>query len=112
VWYSDFNSTPPSNQLIREAYRTGKIVAAVAQKDPDTENPGFGDLHTIGTCGQIVKLLEMPDGSTTAIIQGKKRIALESLVSEDPYLIARVKVVQEEKPDPSSRELFETIVGS
>lgn len=102
---------PRSIQLIRDAYRTEKIVAAVAQKDPDTESPGFGDLHSIGTCGQIVKLLEMPDGSTTAIIQGKKRIALESMVSEDPYLTARVKVIQEEKPDPASRE-FETIVGS
>jgi len=102
---------PRSIQLIRDAYRTDKIVATVAQKDPDIENPAFEDLHTVGTLGQIIKLLEMPDGSTTAIIQGRKRITLESLVSSDPYFMARVKAVPEIKPEPDNRE-FETIVGS
>jgi len=60
---------PRSIQLIKDAYRNNKIVGTVAQKDPDTENPEYQDLHTVGTIGQIVKLLEMPDGSTTAIIQ-------------------------------------------
>jgi ATP-dependent Lon protease len=59
---------PRSIQLIKDAYRFDKIVGTVAQKDPDLENPGFSDLHSVGTVGQIVKLLEMPDGSTTAII--------------------------------------------
>jgi ATP-dependent Lon protease len=67
---------PRSIQLIKDAYRHNKIVGTVAQKDPDTENPEFDDLHKIGTVGQIVKLLEMPDGSTTAIIQGRKRMVL------------------------------------
>ena len=102
---------PRSIQLIRDAYRTDKIVATVAQKDPDIENPAYEDLHTVGTLGQIIKLLEMPDGSTTAIIQGRKRITLESLVSSDPYFMARVKAVPEIKPEPDNRE-FETIVGS
>src|SRR5665647_1165244 len=62
---------PRSIQLIKDAYRNDKIVGTVAQKDPDIENPDFRDLHTVGTIGQIVKLLEMPDGSTTAIIQGR-----------------------------------------
>src|SRR5665647_2379834 len=62
---------PKSIQLIKEAYRNDKIVGTVAQIDPDIENPDFRDLHTVGTIGQIVKLLEMPDGSTTAIIQGR-----------------------------------------
>jgi ATP-dependent Lon protease len=56
-----------------------KIVGTVAQKDPDIENPQFNDLHMIGTIGQIVKLLEMPDGSTTAIIQGRKGMMLKEL---------------------------------
>jgi len=102
---------PRSIQLIRDAYRLDKIVATVAQKDPDIENPVFDDLHKVGTLGQIIKLLEMPDGSTTAIIQGRKRISVESFVSSDPYFIARVKPSPEVKPDPSGRE-FETIVGS
>ena len=102
---------PRSIQLIRDAYRTDKIVATVAQKDPDIENPAYEDLHTVGTLGQIIKLLEMPDGSTTAIIQGRKRIKLETLVSSEPYFMARVKAAPEIKPEPDNRE-FETIVGS
>ena len=82
---------PKSIQLIKDAYRNNKIVGTVAQKDPDIENPEFQDLHSIGTIGQIVKLLEMPDGSTTAIIQGRKRMVLQELVSDDPYFIAKVK---------------------
>ena len=82
---------PKSIQLIKDAYRTDKIVGTVAQKDPDMENPDFSDLHSVGTIGQIVKLLEMPDGSTTAIIQGRKRMELTELVSKDPYFVAKVR---------------------
>jgi ATP-dependent Lon protease len=102
---------PRSVQLIKDAYRTDKIVGTVAQKDPDLENPVFRDLHSIGTIGQIVKLLEMPDGSTTAIIQGRKRMVINELVTEDPYFIAKVKTIPEVKPNLSSKD-FEAIVGS
>jgi ATP-dependent Lon protease len=102
---------PRSIQLIKDAYRNDKIVGTVAQKDPDMENPGYNDLHSVGSIGQIVKLLEMPDGSTTAIIQGRKRIILNELVSDDPYFIARVKPMPERKPDLSSKD-FDAIVGS
>jgi ATP-dependent Lon protease len=102
---------PKSIQLIKDAYRNDKIVGTVAQKDPDMENPEFHDLHSIGTIGQIVKLLEMPDGSTTAIIQGRKRMVLQELVSNDPYFIARVKTMPEIKPEILSKD-FDAIVGS
>src|SRR5664280_2296800 len=102
---------PRSIQLIKDAYRNDKIVGTVAQKDPDMENPGYDDLHSVGTIGQIVKLLEMPDGSTTAIIQGRKRMVLSELVSDDPYFVARVKPMPERKPEPSSKD-FDAIVGS
>ncbi|MCU0409260.1 MAG: endopeptidase La [Bacteroidales bacterium] len=102
---------PKSIQLIKDAYRNDRIVGTVAQKDPDTENPDFRDLHPVGTIGQIVKLLEMPDGSTTAIIQGRKRMSLSTLVSEDPYFMARVKPIPETKPDSFSKD-FDAIVGS
>ncbi|HZL76580.1 MAG TPA: endopeptidase La [Bacteroidales bacterium] len=102
---------PRSIQLIKDAYRNDKIVGTVAQKDPDMENPGYDDLHSVGTIGQIVKLLEMPDGSTTAIIQGRKRMVLSELVSDDPYFVARVKSMPERKPEPSSKD-FDAIVGS
>jgi ATP-dependent Lon protease len=102
---------PKSIQLIREVYRTNKIVGTTAQKDPEVENPLFEDLHPVGTIGQIVKLLEMPDGSTTAIIQGRKRMMLSEMVSEDPYFMARVKTLPEIKPEVVSKD-FDTIVGS
>jgi ATP-dependent Lon protease len=102
---------PKSIQLIKDAYRNNKIVGTVAQKDPDIENPEFQDLHSIGTIGQIVKLLEMPDGSTTAIIQGRKRMVLQALVSNDPYFIAKVKTIPELKPEMLSKD-FDAIVGS
>ena len=102
---------PRSVQLIKDAYRTDKIVGTVAQKDPDTENPSFDDLHNIGTIGQIVKLLEMPDGSTTAIIQGRKRMVLNELITDDPYFIARVRTIPEIKPEFPSKD-FDAIVGS
>jgi ATP-dependent Lon protease len=102
---------PKSIQLIKDAYRNDKIVGTVAQKDPDVENPEFQDLHSIGTIGQIVKLLEMPDGSTTAIIQGRKRMMLQELISNDPYFVARVKTIPESKPEILSKD-FDAIVGS
>ena len=102
---------PRSIQLIKDAYRTDKIVGTVAQRNPDTENPGFEDLHTVGTIGQIVKLLEMPDGSTTAIIQGRKRMILSEMVSDDPYFMARVRTIPEIKPDEKNKD-FDAIVGS
>lgn len=102
---------PRSIQLVKDVYRNEKIVGTVAQKDPETENPKFEDLHNIGTIGQIVKLLEMPDGSTTAIIQGRKRMILNELISDDPYFIARVRTIPEIRPETRSKD-FDAIVGS
>jgi ATP-dependent Lon protease len=102
---------PKSIQLIKDAYKSDKIVGTVAQKDPDIENPAYNDLHTVGTVGQIVKLLEMPDGSTTAIIQGRKRMTLKELVSDDPYFIARVNTIPEVKPEFPNKD-FDAVVGS
>ena len=102
---------PRSVQLIKEAYKTDKIVGTVAQKDPDIENPTFEELNNVGTVGQIVKLLEMPDGSTTAIIQGRKRMVLNELITDDPYFIARVRTIPEIKPEFPSKD-FDAIVGS
>jgi ATP-dependent Lon protease len=102
---------PKSIQLIKDAYRTDKMVGTVAQKDPEIENPVYRDLHSIGTIGQIVKLLEMPDGSTTAIIQGRKRMILGDMISDDPYFLAKVSPIPETRPDPVTKD-FETIVGS
>lgn len=102
---------PKSVKLIRDAYKSDRIVGTFAQTDPEIEDPGFKDLYRIGTIGQIVKLLEMPDGSTTAIIQGKRRIELVSPVSENPYIISQVKLREDIYPAGKNKE-FEAIVGS
>ncbi len=79
-----------SIKLIQDANADKKIIGVVSQRDPEVEDPSFDDLNKVGTVGQIVKQLKMPDGSTTIIIQGKKRFQLGELVSEDPYLVAKV----------------------
>lgn len=79
-----------SIKLIQDAYNNKKQIAVVSQKNGELEEPTYEDLNEVGTVAQILKLLKMPDGTTTAIIQGKQRCRLVGLVSEEPYLIARV----------------------
>jgi len=100
-----------SVKLIRDAYQADRLVGAVAQIDPEIEDPVFTDLHRIGTVGHIIKLLEMPDGSTTAIIQGRKRIELVEAVKSSPYLTAKIIVRAEEKTANRKKE-FDAIVSS
>ncbi len=102
---------PKSIKLIRDAYKGNRIVGAVAQLDPEIDNPHLKDLHSIGTIGQIIKLLEMPDGSTTAIIQGRKRMRITGTEKEDPYLVATFEALNDAQPPENNRE-FEAIVGS
>ena len=100
-----------SIQLVRDAYRGNKLVAAVSQIDAEVEDPQIRDLNMIGTLGQIVKLLEMPDGSTTAIIQGRVRIAIIDLVQSDPYLTVRVNHIPETKPEEGEED-YNAVIGS
>jgi ATP-dependent Lon protease len=100
-----------SLKLIDEVYNGGKVLGAVAQKDPEVESPGFDDLYKIGTIAQIIKILEMPDGSTSVIIQGKKRFQLEEIVETEPYDQGNVTELEEAKKDASGKE-FEAIIGS
>ena len=79
-----------SIKLIKDSYKKKSIIGVVAQKDIDIEDPEFEDLNSIGTVAQIIKILQMPDGSTTAIIQGKKRFTLQALVQNEPYFVAKV----------------------
>jgi len=69
---------------------TDKFIAVLTQKDSKTENPGFVDLYSTGTIARIVKMLKMPDGSQTVILQGRKRFMVEKVVSEEPFLEARI----------------------
>ncbi|MDE5612497.1 MAG: LON peptidase substrate-binding domain-containing protein, partial [Odoribacter sp.] len=74
-----------SLQLIRDSYKQNAMIGVIAQKDTNTENPGMNDLYKIGTVASILRILEMPDGTTTAIIQGKKRFELEDILYDEPY---------------------------
>lgn len=101
-----------SIKLIREANKGSRIIGVVSQKNQDVESPEFADLHTVGTVAQIVRLLKMPDGTTTVIIQGKRRFELEMPLQNEPYLRARVRLLTESKVDDKDQELkvmFKTI---
>lgn len=102
---------PKSINLIRDVYRSDKIVAVVAQRNPQIEDPDYDDLNHIGTVGYVVKLLEMPDGSTTAIIHGKRRTRLVEKVTDNPYIVAKVDHIPDIVPTGESKE-FDAIVSS
>lgn len=86
-----------SIQLINEAYKSDKILGVVAQKDSETEDPEGKDLYEFGTVARLIKMLRMPDGNVTAVIQGKRRFQVEEIVTNDPYIKARIEPVEEEK---------------
>ncbi len=94
-----------SIKLIQEANKGNKIIGVVSQKDQEDETPEFKDLHKIGTVAQIVRLLKMPDGSSTVIIQGKRRFEMINEVSSEPFLTASVKVLGEQTFDKKNKEL-------
>ena len=83
--------------LIKEYYKNTRIIGTVSQKDPEVEDPEFEDLNDVGTVAQIIKLLQMPDGNTTAIIQGKRRFRVTEVIQSEPYIKAKVEAFG--KPD-------------
>ena len=100
-----------SIQLIKDANKSNKIIGVVAQKDHNIENPSPADLYSLGTVAQILRVLKMPDGNTTVIIQGKRRFEIESITNEVPYLKASIKPVQETLPNKNNSE-FQAIIDS
>jgi ATP-dependent Lon protease len=86
-----------SIKAVNEAYKTDKLIGVVAQKDSNVEDPEVKDLENIGTVAKIVKLIKMPDGGTTIIIQGKSRFLIEAITGEDPYFKAKIKKLDEEE---------------
>lgn len=100
-----------SMKLVRDIYHKSKIIGTVAQRDPNIEEPGPEDLNQVGTVAQLLRILEMPDGSTSVIIQGKKRFRIDELISTDPYYLAKVSGLDDVKPKKKDHE-FEAIVGS
>ena len=98
-----------SIKLIKDANKADKIIGVVAQRNEDVENPGAQDIHQMGTVAQILRVLKMPDGNTTIIIQGKKRFKIKSIIEEQPYLKAEIDPVQDELTLKNDKEFLATI---
>ena len=100
-----------SVKLIKDAENGNKTIGVVAQKDFDTELPELSDLNQVGTVAHILKMLKMPDGNITAVIQGRKRFEITEMVQKDPYFKAKVVDLKEVKPEKKDEE-FGALVSS
>ncbi len=100
-----------SIQLIKDANKGDKVIGVVAQRNEDEEEPTLKDIHTTGVVAQILRVLKMPDGNTTVIIQGKKRFEIDAIIQDKPYLKASVKEAFEDKEVDDEKE-FEAIIES
>ncbi|WP_298370221.1 endopeptidase La [uncultured Lutibacter sp.] len=100
-----------SIQLIKEANKGNKIIGVVAQKNEAIEDPSVNDIYKVGTVARILRMLKMPDGNTTVIIQGKKPFEIDSIVQEEPYLQAITKPRIEDRTEEKELE-FDAIIDS
>lgn len=98
-----------SIRLIQEVKKNKQLFGVVSQKDAELEDPSRDDLFEIGTVAQVLRLLKMPDGSTTAIIQGKKRFTLGQFLTEEPYIQAEVTELKEARYTKSNQEMRATV---
>ncbi len=100
-----------SIRLVKEAYKNSTSIGVVAQKDTTIEDPEVTDLNRVGTMASIVKILNMPDDTTSVIIHGKRRFHLDEITGKEPYLKGRVTPLLDIKPSEEPQE-FEAIIGT
>lgn len=100
-----------SIQLIKDYNKGDKTIGVVAQRSDSTEEPTGDDLYNVGSVAQIIKMLRMPDGNTTIIIQGKKRFKIDEYIQTEPYHKAKVSAFEEIRPPKSDKE-FEAIISN
>jgi ATP-dependent Lon protease len=93
-----------SIKLVKKAYKGNKVIGVIAQQNNKVEEPSHEDLYKIGTVARILKMLVLPDGNTTIIIQGRKRFEIDEVVQEEPYISAKVKYIKENFPSKSKKE--------
>ena len=98
-----------SIKLINDAYASGNVIGVVAQKNEEIEDPTKNDIHKIGTVARILRVLKMPDGNVTVILQGKKRFQIGSIISEIPYITAKIEEVAEKRPGKHDTEFLAII---
>ena len=104
-------SRDKSIQLIKDANNFNKLIGVVAQKNEKIEDPKPNQIYKVGTVAKILKVLQMPDGNTTVIIQGKKRFEIDRIISKEPYITANIKDVPEVNPGIDNSE-FNAIIDS
>ncbi|TFV93042.1 endopeptidase La [Algoriphagus kandeliae] len=92
-----------SIKLVKKAQKGDKLVGVCAQINPNVDDPSWEDIYQVGTVAKIIKMIVLPDGNTTIIIQGKKRFQIEEQVTDDPYFVANVKYLDENFPKSSKR---------
>lgn len=100
-----------SIKLVNDAYKGNRTIAVVSQKDVDKEDPEPSDINKIGSVAHIMKVLRMPDGNTTVIIQGKKRCEVTEITSTDPYFFGKIKKIDDIKPKKIDKK-FQGLVSS
>ena len=98
-----------SINLIKDANKGSKVIGVVSQKDEETEYPGIKDINVLGTVARILRVLKMPDGNTTVIIQGKKRFEIAEVLTENPYMTATIREADEVRPLPGDQEFLAII---
>ncbi len=98
-----------SIKLIKDSNSKSKLIGVVSQKDSKVQNPSLKDIQSNGTVAKILRVLQMPDGNVTVIIQGKKRFSIEKVITEEPYITAQIKEIKEIKPLKNNKEFIATI---
>ena len=98
-----------SIKLINDANAAGKVIGVVSQKNEDIEEPTFADINSVGTVARILRVLKMPDGNVTVILQGKKRFEIDEMTTEEPYMKATIKEVEEKRPRKNDKEFIAII---
>ena len=102
-------SRDKSIKLIKDSNINTKLIGVVSQKDSKVQNPNLDDIQSTGTVAKILRVLQMPDGNVTVIIQGKKRFSIEKVLCEEPYITVEIKEIKEIKPSNNNKEFNATI---
>jgi len=100
-----------SMRLIKDSSQKKKLIGVVCQKDTETEDPKFTDMFHIGVVAEILRVLEMPDGTTTIVLQGKKRFLLHEIIETEPFLMGHISLMDDNLPRKTDRE-FEALVST
>ena len=93
-----------SIQLLTQAYKEDRIIGVLSQKEIAVEDPTQDDLYTVGTVAKIMRMIKLPDGNITVILQGMKRFKVKEFVSNDPYFKAEVEILTEKVPTSRNKE--------